>query len=558
VRQELQIVSLFLVFSTAFVGIGRSQEAETSAPESTAHDLISTSVRPAYDLWRGTAGQVKKAEAERLAHEAATTQDPVASLFEARMVCFPAHDAFPPTDFRRINQVALKTLPEVRAKADQGDALAQYLLAFCLQHGVGVIQDTTSAMQLHEKAANAGITAAMVAMGQLTEKTKQWDKAREWYEKAAVLGDFQAQICIGDFYQYGNGVSKDMTQAMQWVQKAANSGDAYSQWIIGYWLTNGTGGIPVDRDKAAEWFRKSADNGYAPAKQMLPKPAPAELGIPAKELMIAEWVKGTTVALEQGRGKIVIVVEFWATWCPPCRDSILHLTKLAEKYKDKGVLVAGLTNEDADTVKPFVEKQGDKMAYNVGIDADRKTNKNYMEAFQENGIPTAFIVDKQGRVVWHGHPMVGLDEALEQVVNGKYDVEAAKKSELASTAAAKYKVAVQESGDGAEAKTLGEQVLRDAGPKWNVLNELAWYILTNPQLKNRDKVLAVKLARKGCEASSFKNAMVLDTYARALFETGKKAEAIKQQKAALKYVTSESDRKVMQEAMDRYTGKSKD
>jgi len=129
-------------------------------------------------------------------------------------------------------------------------------------------------------------------------------------------------------------------------------------------------------------------------------------GEPAAALAVAHWVKGDPVDVSSG----VQVVEFWATWCPPCRTSIPHLTELQEKFKDRGVNIIGVSNEELDTVKPFVDKMGDKMAYTVAIDAGG-TSEGYMTKYGVGGIPHAFVV-KDGAVVWHGHPMAELEAAI--------------------------------------------------------------------------------------------------------------------------------------------------
>ncbi|MSU58069.1 MAG: redoxin domain-containing protein [Pedosphaera sp.] len=153
--------------------------------------------------------------------------------------------------------------------------------------------------------------------------------------------------------------------------------------------------------------------------------AKAVVGDPAAKLDISGWIKGKPVDLAAVKGKQVVVVEFWATWCGPCRTSIPHLTEMQKKFKD--VIFIGVSDEDAETVKPFVKKMGDKMDYTVAVDNDRKTSAGYMEAYGINGIPHAFIVDKEGRVVWLGHPMGGLEETLAEVVAGKFDLEKSKK-----------------------------------------------------------------------------------------------------------------------------------
>jgi thiol-disulfide isomerase/thioredoxin len=123
------------------------------------------------------------------------------------------------------------------------------------------------------------------------------------------------------------------------------------------------------------------------------------------EIKAYEWIN-TTKALKLAdlKGKIV-VVEFWATWCPPCRASIPHLIKMNNQYKDKGVVIIGLSSEDRNTIVKFAQEIG--MNYPVGIAST--SGKEYMV----NGIPHAVVVGKDGKVVWEGHPMDGLDKVLE-------------------------------------------------------------------------------------------------------------------------------------------------
>ena len=126
------------------------------------------------------------------------------------------------------------------------------------------------------------------------------------------------------------------------------------------------------------------------------------------------YVKGNAVTIEVGK---VYVIEFWATWCPPCRDSIPHLTEIQKKYKDKGVTVIGISQEPINTVKPFVEKMGDKMDYTVAVDPDSKVADGYMGEYNQRMIPTAFVVNSKGNIAWIGHPMDGLDEVLEKIIS---------------------------------------------------------------------------------------------------------------------------------------------
>lgn len=128
------------------------------------------------------------------------------------------------------------------------------------------------------------------------------------------------------------------------------------------------------------------------------------IGDPAPSIKV-EVLKGEAVDMAAGRGEQVYVIEFWATWCPPCLKSAPHLSNLQAKLGDKGLKVIGISDEDKETVEPFIQDMGTKMEYTVAIDQSRRSHRRYMQPFGLTGIPHAFVVSKAGVLVWHGHPM---------------------------------------------------------------------------------------------------------------------------------------------------------
>lgn len=134
------------------------------------------------------------------------------------------------------------------------------------------------------------------------------------------------------------------------------------------------------------------------------------IGSQAPEVGAREWLnaRGPTTLAEL-RGKVV-VVEFWATWCGPCRQSIPYINALAEKWADKGLTVLSLTREGRSTVERFFRRQKLKVNYTIGCGSDS------LSAYGVRGIPRAFLIDPKGAVVWAGHPLSGLGEAVEKAL----------------------------------------------------------------------------------------------------------------------------------------------
>jgi thiol-disulfide isomerase/thioredoxin len=320
------------------------------------------------------------------------------------------------------------------------------------------------------------------------------------------------------------------------------------------------------------------DQAPPPAQApMRPEPT-LKLFDPAPPIEVEKWLKGKPVNLNDGQ---IHVVEFWATWCGPCKLGMPHMSELAKKYAGKASFAGVSIWEHGESYMPgverFVSHANESMAYNIaaGGGEDARMGETWMRASGRRGIPAAFVVDRKGRIAWSGHPMIGLDEALELAVNDKLDAVAENK--LAATLEARSKMVnpwraefLEARGAGNDAKVLelADQILDNAphmvvmvvpykyialmntnpaaGEKfgqeiltryWNapmVLNSVARAI-TNDQSKftgKRDYALALKLieqAQKSMETS----AEMKRIQAVALSRTDNMAAAIKRQTALL-------------------------
>jgi len=103
-------------------------------------------------------------------------------------------------------------------------------------------------------------------------------------------------------------------------------------------------------------------------------------------------LQGKSWHLRDLQGKVVLV-NFWATWCPPCRKEMPDLQALYDKYKDQGFLVLAISDEETAKVSPFITER--KISYPVLLDPGRKVN----DGFVVEGIPKSFVYDRNGKLV---------------------------------------------------------------------------------------------------------------------------------------------------------------
>ncbi|MBN1850062.1 MAG: TlpA family protein disulfide reductase [Deltaproteobacteria bacterium] len=138
---------------------------------------------------------------------------------------------------------------------------------------------------------------------------------------------------------------------------------------------------------------------------------------PAPDFLLND-INGGMVSLSQHKGKIILL-DFWATWCPPCRMSIPELVALNKKYKDKGLVILGISVDDPEKVndallKAFVKKF--KINYTI-LRINEQVMRDYF-AYQQIGVPTMFIIDREGKILdmYVGFRPGVLEKAIKKVI----------------------------------------------------------------------------------------------------------------------------------------------
>ncbi|MGI9441827.1 MAG: redoxin family protein [Rubripirellula sp.] len=370
------------------------------------------------------------------------------------------------------------------------------------------------------------------------------------------------------------------------VDKAANDNASDTAFSI----------TPADAMRDPNLRSAAADSSAAQAAaeaaeaQATPSSPAGELAIgdPNPGLRLAKFVKGDEVTAPLKDD--VTVVEFWATWCGPCRAGMPHISELQREYGDK-VRFIGVTREDEDVVTKFLGsvapggKTWDEVIdYRLALDDGSWTNNAYMRAANQNGIPCAFIVGQDGIVEWIGHPG-SIDQPLKQIVDGSWDRQAAvaefKQQAMFDKYAQKlngmlrsgnFDAALslldemEESSGGRsmpllnnrlmilmmadraeEASSVRGELIEAAWDDATVLNGVAWETATADNAT--DLELALKAAKRASEIREDKDAAILDTLARCHYELGQLDEAIKVQQKA---VDLDSNRQEITEALKRY------
>ena len=303
-----------------------------------------------------------------------------------------------------------------------------------------------------------------------------------------------------------------------------------------------------------------------------------DIGEKAPALTVERWVRGEAIAPDAGDGKTVCVVSFMDVRHPDVKRLGPALNKLIERHRAAGLAAVALVSDEPEQIEKFVQTM--KPAFRVALDRDQKSEAAYGAATAF--LPYSYVVGKDGTVLWAGRSVVGLSEAVERIMTGKYNLEAARP--LAQLRA-ELQRAIQEEdaermlkaldqiirmepdiyehisakadvlrfrGDAEGVRALRRGALKNLAGSPDALNRLAWDLVTEQDLLLRDPVTALAAAQEAARLTQRKDAPTLDTLARAYYELCLLEEATSVQREALAAASDAEERKILKATLDYY------
>ena len=266
------------------------------------------------------------------------------------------------------------------------------------------------------------------------------------------------------------------------------------------------------------------------------------LGDPAPDLTVKEWIKGGPVQIKAGTNTYVLV------FCTLSRVNdfgITNLSNLQKKYRDKGLVAVAISSEPAEQLKPFVQFKGAEIEFAVAVDDDaRKATGTYQQAFNQMMVPRAYVVGKNGNVLWYGHPLRGLDEVVDEIMSGRYKFEPTQKSVIAAEQMEKYLVLAHQ--DDTNVVPAGRMLLSIRTNDAAGLCDLAYQIATDPFIVKRDVALANAALDRAEQLAPTNTTDIAVDRAILLFQAGREEEGLARARKALASAQSQEAKNEVQ------------
>ena len=301
-------------------------------------------------------------------------------------------------------------------------------------------------------------------------------------------------------------------------------------------LSAGTLTGAASAQSAAEIVAAERQNLDAPSVEPTLMP-----GDDAPALAVKHWVKGAPISeFEEGTAYLV---DFWATWCGPCIASIPKLTELQAKYAGDNFTLLAVSVWERPTgdalmehVTNFVDKRGDQMGYTIAIDDGRTMAEAWIQAAGQQGIPTAMIVDRAGKIAWIGY---GTDPAmsgvLDSVINDEWDVAEARETRKKSMLEMSWYERINElqsTDRGRAVELTGALHSEGAFVTPGLMNAIAWSMVEDESWNGAAHTVARDLAQSAIDTGG-DDASILDTLAWAHYRLGDVETAIEVQTKAV-------------------------
>jgi tetratricopeptide (TPR) repeat protein len=329
------------------------------------------------------------------------------------------------------------------------------------------------------------------------------------------------------------------------------------------------------------------------------KPAapPQGLGEAPASLDEVEWVQGKSIS-QYKRGETYLIV-FLSTGSQATPRMLREMVALQEAHAKDRLQIVGLFSKQSPQVEPpagFMKRRPDAASLRIARDKSDATRKAWEKLIGKFGDQSAVLIDKKGKIAWHGGVFADLsaaipavladdDATLTKLVDARRTIDESAKTQFdalnkaisakswdkvvttadailaldarafAHVGVAKYKALVY-SGKKAEASSYGKELV--AGPLHDSegdLNELAWWIV-DPAGKladnARDLEVAMAAAERSSELGSQQDAAVLDTLARVHWRLGHRDQALELQKKAVGLAFGSETKSALQKALDEY------